>query len=84
MFSTHLPSDKHTNAFCWAFSLLTFLTRNINAQKKTEPNAVGNDTKYKQWVKSLFFSGIQLNKSFQKLKNTVPAQSPEQLIISHF
>lgn len=47
MFSMHLPPDKHKNAFCGAFSLLTFLTKNINARKKTEPNAVGNDTKYK-------------------------------------
>lgn len=47
MFSSHLPSDKHRNAFCWAFSLLTFLSKNISAAKKMEPNAVGNDTKYK-------------------------------------
>lgn len=84
MFSMHLPSDKHKNAFCWAFSLLTFLTKNINAQKKTEPNAVGNDTKYKQWVKSLCSSGVQLNKLFQKCKNTVPVQTLEHLIMSHF
>lgn len=32
MFSTRLPSDKHTNAFCWAFSLLTFLNRNRRKQ----------------------------------------------------
>lgn len=84
MFSMHLPSDKHTNAFCWAFSPLTFLNRNINAQKKKEPSAVGNDTKYKPWVKSLCFSGLPLNKWLQKFQNTFPMQLPEQLIVSQF
>lgn len=83
MFSTHLPFDKHKNAFCWAFSLLTFLSKNINARKKAEPNALGNDTKYKQWVKSLCFSGMRLNKLFQN-KNAVLVQTLNQLIIPHF
>lgn len=84
MFSMHLPSDKHTNAFCWAFSLLTFLNRNINAQKKKEPSAVGNDTKYKPWVKTLCFSSLPLNKLLQKFQNTFPMQLPAQLIVSQF
>lgn len=84
MFSMHLPSDKHKNAFCWAFSLLTFLSKNINARKKTEPNAVGNDTKYKQWVKSLCFPGMQLNKLFQNCKNTVSVQGWLFLIFMGF
>lgn len=37
MFSRHLPSDKHRNAFCWAFSLLTFLSRNISAARTRNP-----------------------------------------------